>query len=161
VGIDVAELQSRIDTLVARFRANPGRAALVHGDAHPGNYFYNPATGVTIIDTTTLHFSIDARGRPIGAPSRDIAYFTQQVAHYSVTLKLTPTEVAALQTVFRRAYTAAGGVGTTAEADAFFRARPSLGWLMRAMNQLRTGGPGSIDSAQQSHIELAKEAFGL
>jgi aminoglycoside phosphotransferase (APT) family kinase protein len=161
VGIDVAELQSRIDTLVARFRANPGRAALVHGDAHPGNYFYNPATGVTIIDTTTLHFSIDARGRPIGAPSRDIAYFTQQVAHYSVTLKLTPTEVAALQTVFRRAYTAAGGVGTTAESDAFFRARPSLGWLMRAMNQLRTGGPGSIDSAQQSHIELAKEAFGL
>jgi len=161
VGIDVSALRSRIDTLVAGFRANPGGAALVHGDSHPGNYFYDPGTGVTIIDTTTLHFSIDAHGRPIGAPSRDIANFTQQVAHYSVTLKLTPTEVASLQATFRRAYSVSGGAGTTAEADAFFRARASLGWLMRAMNQLRAGGPGSLDSAQLSQVELAKEAFGL
>jgi hypothetical protein len=161
VGIDVAELQSRIDALVAGFRANPGGAALAHGDAHPGNYFYEPGTGVTIIDTATLHFSIDARGRPIGAPSRDVAVFAQQVAHYSVSLKLTPAEVATLQADFRRAYAAAGGgTSTTAAADAFFRARASLGWLMRAMNDLRSGS-GVVDSAQQSHIELAKDAFGL
>ncbi|WP_204070102.1 phosphotransferase, partial [Sphaerisporangium krabiense] len=161
VGIDVAELQSRIDTLVAGFRANPGGAALVHGDSHPGNYFYNPATGVTMIDTTTLHFSIDARGRPMGAPSRDVANFAQQVAHYSVNLKLTPPEIAELQDVFRQAYAGTGGASTTPEADAFFRARTSLGWLMRAMNDLRTGGPRTLDSAQRSHIELAKQAFGL
>ncbi|MGW0809981.1 phosphotransferase [Nonomuraea sp. NPDC002799] len=161
VGIDVAELQARIDTLVARFRARPGGSAMVHGDAHPGNYFFSPATGVTMIDTTTLHFSIDARGRPIGAPSRDVANFAQQVAHYSVDLKLTPAETAQLQSVFRRAYVAAGGTGTTPEADAFFRARTSLGWLTRAMNELRTGGPGTLDDAQRSHIDLAKEAFGL
>jgi aminoglycoside phosphotransferase (APT) family kinase protein len=160
-GIDVGELQARIDTLVARFRANPGGSALVHGDSHPGNYFFDPGTGVTIIDTTTLHFSIDARGRPMGAPSRDVANFAQQVAHYSVNLKLTRAEVAALQAVFRSAYADAGGRGTTRDADAFFRARASLGWLMRAMTQVRTGGPGSIDRAQQSHIRLAKEAFGL
>jgi aminoglycoside phosphotransferase (APT) family kinase protein len=161
VGIDVTELQSRIDALVAGFRANPGGAALVHGDSHPGNYFFDPSTGVTIIDTTTLHFSVDGRGRPTGAPSRDVANFAQQLAHYSVNLKLTPSEVTVLQAVFRRAYRAGGGTGTTPEADAFFRARASLGWLMRAMQRLRTAGPGSLDSAQQSHVELAREAFGL
>ncbi|HWO67264.1 MAG TPA: phosphotransferase [Umezawaea sp.] len=164
-GIDVTELQSRIDRLVARFRANPGGSALVHGDSHPGNYFFDAAAGVTIIDTTTLHFSIDARGTPIGAPSRDVANFAQQLAHYSVALKLTRTEVAALQSVFRAAYATAGGTGTTPEADAFFRARASLGWLMRAMSALRAtarpGVPPAIDPVQRRHIRLAKEAFGL
>ncbi|HEX6345583.1 phosphotransferase [Umezawaea sp.] len=164
-GIDVTELQSRIDRLVARFRANPGGSALVHGDSHPGNYFFDAAAGVTIIDTTTLHFSIDARGTPIGAPSRDVANFAQQLAHYSVTLKLTRAEVATLQSVFRAAYASAGGTGTTPEADAFFRARASLGWLMRAMSTLRAtarpGVPPAIDPVQRRHIRLAKEAFGL
>lgn len=69
--------------------------------------------------------------------------------------------MATLQAAFRRTYAAAGGgTSTTAAADAFFRARASLGWLMRAMNDLRSGS-GVADSAQQSHIELAKDAFGL
>jgi Phosphotransferase enzyme family len=168
VGIDVLELQSRIDTLVDGLRANPGGSSLVHGDSHPGNYFFNARTGVTIIDVTTLHFSIDARGRPMGAPSRDVANFAQQIAHYSVALKLTSSEVTALQNEFRRAYKAGGGTGTTREADAFFRARTSLGWLMRVMEKLRTGRPPGagtgrpvLTPADQAHIELAKESFGL
>ncbi len=164
-GIDVGALQSRIDALVAGFRAHPGGSALVHGDAHPGNYFFDAGSGVTIIDVTTLHLSIDARGNPIGAPSRDVAIFSQQVAHYSVSLKLTRTEVARLQAVFRRAYAAAGGTGTTPQADAFFRARASLGWLMRAMTDLRgsrtPGMPPALDPVQRQHIHLAIEAFGL
>ncbi|WP_284740869.1 phosphotransferase [Amycolatopsis sp. RTGN1] len=165
-GIDVSALQARIDTLIAGFRAHPGGAALVHGDAHPGNYFFDPASGVTtIIDVTTLHLSIDARGNPIGAPSRDVGVFAQQVAHYSVTLKLTRAEVATLQSVFRRAYAAVGATGTTPQADAFFRARASLGWLMRVMNDLRAGTVRGvvppIDAVQQQHIDLAVEAFGL
>lgn len=164
-GIDVRVLQSRIDALVAGFRAHPGGAALVHGDAHPGNYFFDPANGVTIIDVTTLHLSIDAHGHPIGAPSRDVGVFAQQLAHYSVALKLTRAEVATLQSVFRRAYAAAGATGTTPQADAFFRARASLGWLMRAMDDLRArtvhGVVPPIDPVQQQHIDLAAEAFGL
>ncbi|GLY37811.1 hypothetical protein Amsp01_038350 [Amycolatopsis sp. NBRC 101858] len=165
-GIDVGALQARIDALIAGFRAHPGGAALVHGDAHPGNYFFDPASGVTtIIDVTTLHLSIDARGNPIGAPSRDVGVFAQQVAHYSVALKLTRAEVATLQSVFRRAYAAAGATGTTPQADAFFRARASLGWLMRVMNDLRAGTVRGvvppIDAVQQQHIDLAVEAFGL
>ncbi|GAB3164151.1 hypothetical protein GCM10027258_85390 [Amycolatopsis stemonae] len=164
-GIDVGALQSRIDALVAGFRAHPGGSALVHGDAHPGNYFYDAAAGVTIIDVTTLHLSIDARGNPIGAPSRDVGVFAQQLAHYSVTLKLTRAEVATLQAVFRSAYAAGGGTGTTPQADAFFRARASLGWLMRAMTDLhgkRVGGvPATLSVADRKHVRLAVEAFGL
>jgi aminoglycoside phosphotransferase (APT) family kinase protein len=163
-GIDLGALQSRIDELVAGFRAHPGGSALVHGDAHPGNYFFDPASGVTIIDVTTLHLSIDARGNPIGAPSRDVGVFAQQLAHYSVTLKLTRAEVATLQAVFRRAYAAAGG-GTTPQANAFFQARASLGWLMRAMSDLHgermSGRPATIPAEQKKHIRLAVEAFGL
>ncbi|SEF24444.1 Phosphotransferase enzyme family protein [Amycolatopsis pretoriensis] len=164
-GIDFGALQSRIDALVAGFRAHPGGSALVHGDAHPGNYFFDAADGVTIIDVTTLHLSIDARGNPIGAPSRDVGVFAQQLAHYSVTLKLNRGEVATLQGVFRSAYTGAGGTSTTPQADAFFRARASLGWLMRVLTDLRDGTVRgvvpSIDRVQQQHIDLAVEAFGL
>ncbi|WP_410667712.1 phosphotransferase [Amycolatopsis sp. cmx-4-68] len=159
-GIDVGALQSRIDALVAAFRAHPGGSALVHGDAHPGNYFFDAASGVTVIDVTTLHLSIDARGRPIGAPSRDVAIFAQQVAHYSVNLKLTAAEVATLQAVFRHAYAAAGGTGTTPQADAFFRARASLGWLMRAMNDARDERR-PLNPVERRHVDLAIEAFGL
>ncbi|MFJ7217695.1 phosphotransferase [Amycolatopsis sp. NPDC098790] len=164
-GIDLGALQSRIDALVAGFRAHPGGSALVHGDAHPGNYFFHAGDGVTIIDVTTLHLSIDARGNPIGAPSRDVGVFAQQLAHYSVTLRLNRAEVATLQAVFRSAYTGAGGTSTTPQADAFFQARASLGWLMRVLTDLRARTVRRvvppIDPVQQQHIDLAVEAFGL
>ncbi|KAJ5515949.1 hypothetical protein N7527_007509 [Penicillium freii] len=66
------------------------RTTVVHGDAHPGNFFYDRATGhVTIIDTTTLHCSLDENAEPVGVPERDLGHFVHMLRrtgeHYGLT----------------------------------------------------------------------------
>jgi len=39
-GVNVGTLRANAEQLIARFEANPGGSAIVHGDAHPGNFFY-------------------------------------------------------------------------------------------------------------------------
>lgn len=130
VGVDAASIRPKVEELATGFRAHPGSGAFVHGDAHPGNFFYDPASGITMIDTPTLHFSIDAEGHPIGAAGRDIGNFGQKLAHFGGRYGLLPDEIAQLQAAFRSGYEEAGSGPSTPEADAFFRARTSLGEVL-------------------------------
>ena len=155
-GLDPANIRPRVNELVTAFREHPGGSSVVHGDAHPGNFFYDPATGITMIDTPTLHYSLDAAGNPIGSAGRDVANFGQKLANFGRSYGLTPTEIAELQTLFKANYVEAGGGPSTKEADAFFRARTALGELLRTTTET-----GVTDDALRGQADLARDALGL
>jgi aminoglycoside phosphotransferase (APT) family kinase protein len=160
-GLDMDQVRQKVDELTDAFRRNPGDSALVHGDAHPGNFFYDPATGITMIDTPTLHFSMDASGNPIGAPARDIANFQQKIAHFGRQYGLTAAEIDELQKAFRDAYGRSGGARLTDESMKFFRARTALGELLKTAG---AGGEGATarmtPEALMTQIQLLEEALG-
>ncbi len=166
-------IRQRMDELLLAFRDNPGGAGLTHGDAHPGNFFYDPGVGITLIDTPNLHFSMDANRKPAGTPARDVAKFYQSLASFGPRAGLLPEkgEIARLHQIFLGSYRDAGGIFTE-EAFAYFRAEAALGDLRRAATavrlELRTRPSG--DKLPSSHpdvkafdraVELAREALGL
>lgn len=134
-GFDGTDIQRRVDALISGVQRNPGGAALVHGDAHPGNFFYAPDEPITVIDVPTLHLAMDARGAPIGAPARDVANFEQKLVHFGQVFGLNPLERATLLQSFQRSYQATGAQ-ITQEAIAFFRARTACGELLKVASQL-------------------------
>ena len=79
LGID-SRYEAWLDTKIEAFRANPGTAAVIHNDAHQGNYFYSSETQTTAIDTSAMHFSLNAQGEGIVSPARDFANFEQKLA---------------------------------------------------------------------------------
>ena len=100
-----------------------------------------------MIDTPTVHFSMDAGGRATGSPSRDVAYFLQKLAGFGRSYNLRVDEVAGLQSAFRRGYTAGGGPNLTQETDAFFRARTVIGEFIGMVKNVQ----GRQTSRQRRH----------
>ena len=170
-GVDLGSLRARAEQLIAGFEANPGGSAIVHGDAHPGNFFYQRGSGVTMIDTPTVHFSMDAGGRATGSPSRDVSYFLQKLAGFGRSYDLRPDEVAALQSAFRRGYAAGGGPKLSQEADEFFRARTVIGefiGIAKGVEAARAPGSDVTPEKRQAReralrikAQLTREAFGV
>lgn len=171
--LDFARLGQRANELIDGFRANPGGAALVHGDAHAGNFFYGSDVGTTLIDTPNLHQSMNEGGHPIGVPARDFTHFHQRLASFGRQSGLSEDESARMQEMFRRSYQEAGGARMTKESLAFFRARSALGDLVRSaqgatpyLEPLITGGdPASsgrkkIETFRET-ARLAREALSL
>jgi len=122
-----------------------------------------------MIDTPTVHFSMDAGGRATGSPSRDVAYFLQKLAGFGRSYNLRVDEVAGLQSAFRRGYTAGGGPNLTQETDAFFRARTVIGeFIGMVKNVQEARRPGSdvkpekrqaLERALRVKAQLTTEAF--
>jgi phosphotransferase family enzyme len=157
--VDVDAALGQLKTLGHGYKANPGGASLVHGDAHPGNFHYDPEVGTTIIDTPNLPFSMDHQGNPIGSAARDYAAYTMKIRSFGLRSKLRPEEIEHLQKAAQRAYREGGGPALTPEAVAFFRARVAIADLVREVAPLKAEGLGStvsgpIDLLKQ-HPELA------
>lgn len=176
-GLRVEELSQRIDDAIAASRQDSGRAALVHGDAHPGNFFWHPEQGVTFIDTPTFHYSVDDHGMPIAAPERDVSNFEQRLAHYGRMLQLRPEEVADLRQSFRDAYREAGGPQLHDGTLHMFGARSVLNKLIQLGDEVRAiiedrdrpRGDGETSdgadlntavSQMRAEIELLRRALG-
>ncbi|MGH2722367.1 MAG: hypothetical protein ACRDJO_12325 [Actinomycetota bacterium] len=162
VPVDV--VLGKLPALSAGYRANPGGASLVHGDAHPGNLHYDPSAGTTLIDTPNLPFSMDAAGTPIGSPARDYTAFVMRLRSFGLRSGLEDAEVDRLQEAAEQAYRSAGGPDLTAEATAFFRARVALADLAREARPL-ADVQGRIDLAMYPELAEAvdqmKAVFGL
>jgi len=142
-GIEVSWLHKQIDQVVNDAIANPGQASLIHGDAHPGNFFWDqPSEQLTAIDTPTMHYSMGEEGEPIGAPARDYGNFYQKLAHFGVNYEVLPEEVEQLQQAFADEYH--GEI--PAASIKFFRVRAALGELMKA---LASGDRNAIDNNAQ------------
>jgi aminoglycoside phosphotransferase (APT) family kinase protein len=168
-GVDLGTLRAHAEQLILRFEANPGGSAIVHGDAHAGNFFYQRGTDITMIDTPTVHFSMDADGGATGSPSRDVSYFLRTVAVFGQSFNLNPDEVAALQRAFQLGYAEGGGPPLTPEADKFFRARIIIGeFIAMAKRVHNTKAPEStveperreaLEEAFRSKVQLIMDAF--
>jgi len=131
------ELRTRIDLAITATEQAQLGSALVHGDAHPGNFFWDPQAGVTFIDTPTFHYSMDANGSPIASPERDVSNFQQRLAHYSRTFGLDPVEVAHLQDAFLQSYRDSGGATLNPDAMRMFGARSVLNKLIQLGDEVR------------------------
>jgi hypothetical protein len=98
-------LQERHDFLRLRSRAHRHLLAFVHGDAHTGNYLFDPKSGtLTIIDIGRFCRSMDQNGEPCGQSESDftaISSFMEVVASY---YGLTSDESAEIQRLFESSY---------------------------------------------------------
>ncbi|MGK3207312.1 phosphotransferase [Amycolatopsis sp. MEPSY49] len=136
LGVDIDGIQAALETTLARAAADPGPAALVHGDAHLGNFLWDADAGVSMIDAPTLHQSMNAAGDPIGSPARDVSLFTQRIGHFGREFGLTPQDIGLLRQDFADAYARGGGPVVPAPVQAMFDARAAAHRLARAMTRL-------------------------
>ena len=128
--LDTNKVQYQLENLVQKCLNDCSSSALVHGDAHPGNIFWDSDAGVTLIDTPTLHFSMDSEGKPIGAPERDIAIFYQRIGHFGRRANVSENETQMVQEIFLSAYDYYGGATRSAKKLRMFGARYVLGDLL-------------------------------
>ncbi|CAG8120122.1 unnamed protein product [Penicillium nalgiovense] len=107
-GLEVDQFPDKMNQLIAdctRDIVSRPRTTVVHGDAHPGNFFYDSATGhVTMIDTTTLHCSLDEDGEPVGVPERDLGHFMRMLRRAGEQYGLARQEMQESTTDFVEAY---------------------------------------------------------
>ena len=130
LSLDESWLHDKIEQVINDAIANPGLASLVHGDAHPGNFFWDEQTQqLTAIDTPTMHYSMGEGGELIGAAARDYGNFYQKLAHFGINYALSLAEVEELQQAFADEYQGE----MPAAAVKFFRVRAGLGELMKAI----------------------------
>ena len=142
-------------------RRNPGPASLAHGDFHPGNIFFDPQAGLTVIDSGRLIESASSAGLPIGSPARDVAAFTHKLGTFGVRYGLEDSEIEELRTTFEMAYVAHGPMMTT-EAMQFSRTRVALGVFLTVLKQQQGAGQRSIiDKALKKQLQLFKAALDL
>jgi hypothetical protein len=125
-GLPIDQLRQRLDDAIAASQSSPGLTALAHGDAHPGNVFWDETHGVTFIDTSDGHMSMDNVGRAIAAPERDIANFTLRIAQVGQKYGLEDGEVAQLTESFLGSYRDAGGAPPNDSRMKMFATRLAL-----------------------------------
>ncbi|MFC7762055.1 phosphotransferase [Catellatospora bangladeshensis] len=124
--VDLDGLTARVEEVITAAVGAAGRATLAHGDAHPGNFFWHPQQGLTVIDLPMLHYSMDDNGGPIGAAERDVAYFDIKLHDFGADLGLKPEELAHLRKTFRDAYRIAGGPDPDPALMALFGVRGAV-----------------------------------
>jgi Ser/Thr protein kinase RdoA (MazF antagonist) len=168
-GVALDELRQRVEAVVGSVRPDALSSAIVHGDFHPGNVYWEPETGVTYIDTPTLHFSIDPDGRPIGTPERDMANFLERFSHYGRRLGMEAGEIADLRDTIISTYSRARGAPLDPATMTMFRVRAVLGKMYNIREELRDemamATPGSTRLTDlladlRAEIGLLRDALG-
>ncbi|GAA1786881.1 phosphotransferase [Planosporangium flavigriseum] len=134
--LDVDGLSRRVDAAVQAVMAEPGGSTVMHGDAHPGNVFWDPTHGVTFIDTPNCHFSFDDAGRPIGSPARDISNMVERLAHFSREAGFEWTEITDLQTTFLEVYRQSDGPRIPDAADTAFTVKFAVRDILETLTAL-------------------------
>lgn len=161
-GWQLDELTRRIEQTVIEARDVRGWAALAHGDAHPGNFFWHAERGLTIIDLPMLHYAMDRAGNPIGAPERDLAYFEIKLVDFGMTLGLRPDELAHLRLAFRNGYRDVGGPDPDPDLMALFGVRGAIHVLKEVPYRMANDEDFTADALadlMESRLDLLREAL--
>jgi hypothetical protein len=133
-GLDGFPLDQLAHTVCTDFAKDPGPTAIIHGDAHPGNFFFDSSTGmVTAIDTPTMDTSIGRGDKPLGSPARDVVNFLHKLDTVGRGAQLRAEEVEALQQELAHRYGEAGGKVAPGSARRFFQLRVLLSELRTAV----------------------------
>lgn len=135
-GLEVDQLAADMKQLTTDCQrdvnGNP-RTAVVHGDAHPGNFFYDQATGqVTVIDTTTLHCSLDENGEPAGALERDLGHFVHMLRRTGKQYGMSEQEIDECTTAFIEAYLGQGRTAVSIQTVRLLVVCSALSFLNRS-----------------------------
>jgi hypothetical protein len=154
--LDVEELSQRVDEALGAALATPGGAALIHGDAHPGNIFWDPSERVTFIDISHGHFGMDSAGAPIASPARDVANMVERLAHFAGEAGFESHEAQDLQSVFLDAYQQSGGPSIPQAAVTGFAVRFAIRDVLDTLNKLSAADPRS-DDVSLLRDQLTKE----
>jgi Ser/Thr protein kinase RdoA (MazF antagonist) len=111
--INIPEFQTAFNALLVDFRANPGPAVISHGDAHPGNIFFD-GRQVTLIDNPSMSENFDSNGTGLGVAAWDAALFDQRIADFGrVGMQMTAQEIQEVENAFDEAYKLSGGSDVT------------------------------------------------
>ncbi|KAJ5940373.1 hypothetical protein N7516_000541 [Penicillium verrucosum] len=142
-GLEADQLPAKMNQLIAdckRDIATRPRTAVVHGDAHhPGNLLYDRATGhVTMIDTTTLHCSLDENGEPVGVPERDLGHFVHMLRRTGEQYGLTRQEMEESTTDFVDAYLGNAAAPANLQIIRFLMSCSALSFLNYAAHSDQT-----------------------
>ena len=158
-GLNMTAARAQVNPLIAGLERNPGASAVVHGDFHPGNVFYDQASGqITFIDASRVHHSIDRTGAAILSPARDVASFESALEVFASKPAYGVDRAAReqLQRAFREGYASAVAEnGFTREALAFHRARYVTARLKDALTSPEQAG--RLEGA----LREFRAAFGL
>ena len=103
-GLSPQLVRERAAQIIADYQADPGPNSAWHGAYHPGNVFYDPAEGISLIDTAHLTSSLGDNQLPIGSPAHDATFFEVKLATYGHRYGMTPVEIHELQRAFRASY---------------------------------------------------------
>lgn len=136
-GADYRLLKSSIEKRSQKFLEAPSQGTVTHGDAHPGNFYFNAADGkITIIDVETTMESLDAAGRGIISRGADIGRFIEAIPvnNKILRLQLSPEKIADLQFAFISAYLRKSGIAYhTIQSDVdFYRSKLHIAALYSA-----------------------------
>ncbi|UJR12443.1 hypothetical protein I4U23_016619 [Adineta vaga] len=134
VQLNINKVQLQLEQLIAECQNEHSYAAIVHGDAHPGNLFWDSTAGVTFIDTQSLHSSMDSKGKPIGTPERDIASFGERFVTLCRKSGIHEDNINLLYNTFWQEYHVCNGVDLSENKLKFFAVRFLLGELVQACN---------------------------
>lgn len=153
---DYELLKSSILSRVKEFLKAPSEGTVTHGDAHPGNFYFNPVTGrITLIDVETAMESLDAHGRGIVSRGSDIGRFIEAIAvnNKVLHLNLTLEKIADLQNTFIAAYLRQSRVPyAVLEADVnFYRSKLHIAALYSSKS--RTDFNDLLGSIRESIVE--------
>ncbi|KAI9934538.1 hypothetical protein ASPWEDRAFT_43960 [Aspergillus wentii DTO 134E9] len=98
------EMHKMVEHVIYEAR-HPTSTSLTHGDASSGNFFWDPAIGVTMIDYGGLHWSMDVAGKPIGLAEIDAAGFYERLRKYAPAFGVKPEDIGSVQEAFWDTYT--------------------------------------------------------
>lgn len=133
IGIDISMLKNYVTYLVNQVRKIKTTRAIIHGDAHLGNFLYDAdADVVYMVDYNQIGRSVDKDGNPIGNTAMDIMNVLDIIAA-NKQFGLTPQEIDTLIKAFIKGY---GTLPSQLEQDFFllFFRLGFLGWFLKAEN---------------------------
>ncbi|UJR11735.1 hypothetical protein I4U23_015916 [Adineta vaga] len=132
IQLDMDEVLRQLEQVIEECRCDRSVSAIVHGDAHPGNLFWDFSKGVTFIDTPSLHYSMDSKGNPIGAPEDDVANFERRFVHYCRQASIEENEIESLRNAFEQEYHNCNGATLSKKKLKLFGLRYVFGDLIQA-----------------------------
>lgn len=162
LGMPLEALRTRILDLSAATMRDPGASGLVHGDADPGNFFYEATERrITLIDLPSMHRSLGPAGELVGSPARDVGNFHRLIAFYAERFGLAPSEAAVLQSDFLDGYRRGGGADIPEHAFEFFRVHSAM-YQVAALPHLDLAPTHSGDYVDLSErVERLRQELGL
>lgn len=129
---DLAAISGRMQDLVEAYLRDPGPRGLIHGQANPGNFFWDEQDGLTMVDVSMFHLSMGLDGTGFGVCARDIGHFMRSFEKIAHTQRLSAGERLACRNAFLSGYQQVRELPPPHAID-FFMMRTTLGLILESM----------------------------